>query len=253
MAFRLLATPESLLKPGMFVGMIGDWGDKFVAPMPESITVHFPGLAQSIAMFYRITWAEQKIRDYYAGIMPASPSPDGPYGIDPDASIGLEPHYYTSLYQTRIGMSPDWQCYIKWPTQSYRMGLEEPGFYPDPTDTDKRYIGFIDSVQSPISDEEHPDVEMRFEWWFVKDWMPVFYAYVNSMSSYVKLIMRFIVNHLAIQKIDPSKEPNLILAMLRGEVPWYRVFHYSEYERKGAGLAESLTAPAQSAAPGRGR
>ncbi len=252
MGFRLLATPEPLLKPGMFVGMIGDWGDKYVAPMPQSITTYFPGLAQSISAFYRVTWAEQLLRDYYAGIMPASPSPDTPVVIDPDADIGLEPHYYTSLYQSRIGISPDWLCYIRWPSQVYRGALEEPGFFPTPTDADLRYIGFIDSVQSPIFDEDHPEVEMRYEGWFVKDWMPIFHAYCNSITAYVKLIMRFQVNHLAIQKIEPSQESALILRMLRREVPWYPVFHYSEYERKGAGLAESVLAPAATP-PGRGR
>lgn len=239
MGFRLLATPEPLLKPGMYVGMIGDWGDKFVKEMPETITKFYPALRDPVSAFYRITWTEQVVRDYYHGIMPKSPSPDTFVTIDPDDDIGLQPRYYSSLYQTRIGISPDWMCYLLWPTSEYRMPLEEPGYSPDPTNTDKRYIGFIDSVQSPIADEEHPEVTMRFEFWFVRDWMPEFHAYVNSITDYVKLIMRFLVNRLSIKYINPTLEANLILRLLRREIPWTPVFHYSEYIRRGAGLVDS--------------
>jgi hypothetical protein len=194
----------------------GGWGDKYPSK------------------WYQVTFAEQLLRDWRGGYMPASPSPDEAYLLDPDDNIHLQPRYYSTIYQARIGLSPDWQLYIQWPSQSYRLGLEEPNYNPVPTErTDRGYIGFIDSTQSPIKHPIDPDQAMRFEMFFVRDWMPVFYAYVNSITDYAKLIMRFLVNKCTIQAITDEA----IRAKLeRKELPYKPVFHYSVYEARAKGV-----------------
>lgn len=223
MSISLLATAEPLLKVGHYVGMIppgeGGWSDKFPSK------------------WYQVTFAEQLLRDWRAGYMPSSPSGSAAFAIDPDDDIHLEPRYYSTIYQARIGLSPDWNCYIQWPSQSYRLGLEEPDYNPVPSDvtatTQRKFIGFIDSTQSPIRNVIDPDQAMRFEMFFVRDWMPVFYAYPNSITDYVKLIMRFLINRCT---IEPVKEPQIRDKLERKELPYKPVFHYSVYEARAAGV-----------------
>lgn len=220
MSIKLLATAEPLLQVGHFVGMIppgeGGWGDKYRSK------------------WYQVTFAEQLLRDWRAGYMPATPSPNAAYLIDPDDDIHLEPRYYSTIYQARIGLSPDWMCYIQWPSQSYRLGLEEPDYNPVPTEkTDRAYIGFIDSTQSPIQHPIDPDQAMRFEMFYVRDWMPVYYAYVNSITEYVKLIMRFLLNKCTIQAVTDKVT---IDKLERKELPYKPVFHYSVYEARARGI-----------------
>jgi hypothetical protein len=74
---------------------------------------------------------------------------------------------------------------------------------------------------------------MRFEIFFVRDWMPVFYAYVNSICDYAKLIMRFLLNKCTIQAVTDEA----IRAKLeRKELPYKPVFHYSVYEARAKGV-----------------
>lgn len=220
MSIQLLATAEPLLKVGHYVGMIppgeGGWSDKYPSK------------------WYQVTFAEQLLRDWRAGYMPSSPSGSAPYAIDPEDDIHLEPRYYSTIYQARIGLSPDWHCYIQWPSQSYRLGLEEPNYNPVPSEaTDRRYIGFIDSTQAPIHDPIDPDQAMRFEMFFVRDWMPVYYAYPNSILSYVKLIMRFLLNKCTIEAVTDKVIRD---KLERKEIPYKPVFHYSVYEARAAGV-----------------
>ena len=220
MSIKLLATAEPLLQVGYYVGMIpageGGWGDKYPSK------------------WYQVTFASQLLRDWRAGYMPLTPSPDAALLIDPDADIHLEPRYYSTIYQARIGLSPEWDCYIQWPTQSYRLGLEEPNYNPVPTErTDRGYIGFIDSTQSPICNKIDPDQAMRFEMFFVRDWMPVYYAYVNSITPYVKLIMRFLINKCTIAAVS---DPAIRNKLERHEIPYKPVFHYSVYEGRDQGI-----------------
>lgn len=217
---KILATPEPLLKEGYYVGMIppgeGGWGDKYPSK------------------WYQVTFSEPILRDWRAGYMSASAT--AALAIDPDADIHLEPRYYSTIYQARIGISPDWNCYIQWPSQSYRLGLEEPNYNPVPTEgTDRRYIGFIDSTQSPIKHLIDPDQAMRFEMFFVRDWMPVFYAYPNSITSYVKLIMRFLLNKCTIEAV---RDQAIRDKLERKELPYKPVFHYSVYEARAAGVTK---------------
>lgn len=221
MSIKLLAVPEPLLQVGHYVGMIpageGGWGDKYPSK------------------WYRVTFAEQTLRDWRGGYMSASAA--AAYLLDPEDDIHLEPRYYSTIEQARIGISPDWLCYIQWPTQSYRLGLEEPDYNPVPTDvvatTQRRYIGFIDSTQSPIVHPLQPELAMRFEMFFIKDWMPVFYAYPNSITAYVKLIMRFLLNKCT---IDAVTDKVIRDKLERGELPYKPVFHYSVYEARAAGI-----------------
>lgn len=216
MSFRLLVTPEPLLRPGHFVGMIGDWGDKFEKK------------------WYRVNFALQTKRDYYYGIM--SRSATSALTINPDTGWRLQPRYYSTLYQCRIGLSPDWLMYIRWPTTAYRGGLEEPAYDPVPTEgagttTQRRYIGFVDAKDSPISNKLD---DLRFEWIFVRDWMPIFQAYPDSVEAYVKLINRVIVNRL---RIEPVVSDITRKRLEEGEQVFLPVYHYSEYEKLSAGLA----------------
>lgn len=220
MSISLLATAEPLLKVGHFVGMIppgeGGWGDKYPSK------------------WYQVTFAEQMLRDWAAGFLSAGAS--AAYAIDPDDDIHLQPRYYSTIYQSRIGLSPDWDCYIQWPSQSYRLGLEEPNYNPVPTEmTDRHYIGFIDSTQSPIKHPIDPDHAMRYEMFFVRDWMPVFYAYPNSITDYVKLIMRFLLNKCTIEAVTDKQIRD---KLERKEIPYKPVFHYSVYEARSAGITK---------------
>jgi len=222
MSLSLLTTAEPLLKVGHYVGMIppgpGGWGDKYPSK------------------WYQVTFAEQMLRDWKAGYMPATPSPDTPVSIDPDDDIHLQPRYYSTIYQARIGLSPDWLCYIRWPTNEYRGALEEPNYAPVPTEgTDRRYIGFIDSSQSPISDRDHPEYAMRFEQFFIRDWMPEYHAYVNSITNYAKLIMRFLVNKCSIRAVTDT---TIRGKLDRKEIPYKPVFHYSVYVARAEGITE---------------
>lgn len=220
MSIQLLTTAEPLLKVGHYVGMIppgpGGWSEKY----PHK--------------WYRVTFAMPMLRDWRAGYMPASPDPDRPVTIDPDADVGLEPRYYSTIYQARIGISPDWLCYIRWPTNEYRFVLEEPDYAPVPTEgTDRRYLGFVDAAQSPISDPNDPDYAMRFEMFFVRDWMPVFHAYMNGIEDYVKLIMRFLINKCT---IEPITDEAIRAKLERKEIPYKPVFHYSVYVARSEGV-----------------
>lgn len=224
MSIKILAFPEPLLKEGYYVGMIppgpGGWGDKYPSK------------------WYQVTFTEQILRDYRAGYMPASPSPDVAVTIDPDDDIGLQPRYYSTIYQCRIGVSPDWLCYIRWPTNEYRGALEEPDYAPVPAEAAapwRRYIGFIDSKMSPISSlmPDDPDNRMRFEQFFIRDWMPIYHAYVNGIEDYVKLIMRFLVNKCTIEAVtDKAIRDKLD----RKEIPYKPVFHYSVYVARAEGI-----------------
>lgn len=222
MSISTLATAEPLLKVGHYIGMIppgqGGWGDKYPSK------------------WYQVTFAEQLLRDWRAGYMSASAA--AAYAIDPDDDIHLQPRYYSTIYQSRIGLSPDWNCYIQWPSQSYRLGLEEPDYNPVPTDvvatTQRRYVGFIDSTQSPIKHPIDPDQAMRFEMFFIRDWMPLFYAYPNSIVSYVKLIMRFLLNKCTIEAVTDAAVRQ---KLEKKELPYKPVFHYSVYEARSQGIA----------------
>lgn len=224
MSIKLLATAEPLLQVGHYVGIIppgpGGWGDKYPSK------------------WYQVVFASQLLRDWRAdsdsvyGYMSASAT--AAYMIDPDNHIHLQPHYYSTIYQARIGLSPDWMLYIQWPSQAYRLGLEAPNYNPVPTErTDRGYIGFIDSTQSPIRHDIDPDQAMRFEMFFVKDWMPVFYAYPNTITEYVKLIMRFLLNKCTIL---PVTDPAIRLKLEKHEIPYKPVFHYSVYEARAEGI-----------------
>jgi len=215
-----LATAEPLLKVGHFVGMIppgpGGWGDKY----PHK--------------WYQVTFAMPMLRDWRAGYMPASPSPDVAQLIDPDADIHLEPRYYSTIYQARIGISPDVLIYTRWPTNEYRMVLEEPGFSPVPTEqTDRAYIGFVDSTMSPIRNIIDPDQAMRFEMFFIRDCMPVYHAYVNSIKDYTKIIMRFLLNKCTIRAVE---DETIRGKLERKEIPYKPVFHYSVYVARAEGI-----------------
>lgn len=224
MSIQLLTTPEPLLKVGHYVGMIppgsGGWGEHY------------------LSKWYQVTFAMQTIRDWRPGYMPASPDPDVPVTIDPDEDIGLAPRYYSTIYQCRIGLSPDWLAYIRWPTNEYRMVLEEPDMSPVPAEATgdvRRYLGFIDSAQSPISDPNDPDNKMRFEMFFIRDWMPIFHAYPNGIEDYVKLVQRFMVNRCTIKAVTDEA----IRAKLeKKELPYKPVFHYSVYVARAEGITE---------------
>lgn len=222
MSIQLLTTAEPLLKVGHYVGMIpagaGGWGDKYPSK------------------WYQITFAMPTLRDWRAGYMPASPDPDTAVTIDPDEDVHLQPRYYSTIYQCRIGISPDWLCYIRWPTNEYRMILEEPDYSPVPNEgTDRRYLGFIDSEQSPISDPYDPDNKMRFEMFLIRDWMPIYHAYVNGIEDYTKLIMRFLVNKCTIRAVtDEATRTKLE----KKEIPYKPVFHYSVYVARAEGITE---------------
>lgn len=220
MSISILATPEPLLKVGHYVGMIppgpGGWGDKY----PNK--------------WYQVSYAEAMLRDWNAGILPATPSPDVPLSIDPDDDIHLQPRYYSTIYQARIGVSPDWLCYLRWPTNEYRMPLEEPNYAPVPTEgTDRAYIGFIDSTISPIRHPIDPDQAMRFEMFFIRDWMPEYHAYVNGIVDYAKIIMRFLLNKCTIQAVT---DETIRGRLERKEIPYKPVFHYSVYVAHAEGI-----------------
>lgn len=224
MAFALLATPEPLLKQGHYIGMLGEWGEHYGKK------------------WYRIRRTRISVRDWYAGIMAADAS--AALLIDPGvtgttSTISLSPRYYETIYQTRIGLSPDWRCYVRWPTDEYRMALEEPNRAPNPTEDAaspyRGYIGYIDARDSPIAplvnfDRSSVLDDLRFEFFFVRDWMPQFYAYpdffTGSNHKYVKLILRFLVNMLI---IEPVKDENVKQRLEDGTQTYKPVLHYSEY------------------------
>lgn len=228
MAFTLLATPKPLLEQGHFLGMIGDWGE------------HYSNI------WYRIKRTRVSVRDWYAGIMPADAS--APLLIDVGltgltSTVSLSPRYYETIIQSRIGLSPDWRCYIRWPTDEYRMGLEEPNRAPNPTEDAtspyRAYIGFIDSHDSPMAplvnfDRSSCLDDLRFEFFFVRDWMPYLYAYPNffttANSKYVKIILRFLANMLTIEKVTDA---NLVRQLESGQQKYTPVLHYSEYVGRG--------------------
>jgi len=194
----------------------GGWGDKYPSK------------------WYQVTFAMAMLRDWKQGIMPLSPDPDTALLIDPDADIHLEPRYYSTIYQARIGISPNWQLYIKWPTNEYRWVLEEPNYAPVPTErTDRGYIGFCDSTESPIHNVIDPNQAMRFEMFFVRDWMPVYMSYVNSICDYAKIIMRFLLNKLTIKAVT---DETIRAKLERKEIPYKPVFHYSVYVARSEGL-----------------
>lgn len=211
MSIKLLTVPEPLLKTGHYVGMIGEWGEKFDKK------------------WYRVNFARQLVRDWRIGYMPAAAT--AVYNVDPDATIHLEPRYYTTLYQARIGITPDWFLYIRWPTNEYRMILEHPAYAPVPTETtDRKYIGFVDWRQSPFSDDPE---DLRFEMFFVRDWMPTFDCMPNTILDYVKMVARFLINQVTIHPVTDEK----VRAKLENmELPYKEVLHYSEYVKRTAGL-----------------
>ena len=217
--FQILTTPEPLLKLGYYVGMIGEWGDKYPSK------------------WYQVVFPRYTIRDFYSGIMPSDAA--AALEIDPASTtgMGMEPRYYTTIYQVRMGLSPDWGFYLRWPSGEYRMPLEQPGFEPVPTEytsTEKGLLGFIDSRQSPIT----PDAaDLKWEMFYVRDWMPVFYAYphfvTSATSKYVKLITRQVVNMITMQ---PVRDPETRKRLENLQLPFKPVFHYSEYMKRSAGI-----------------
>ena len=140
MAYTLLTTPEPLTKQGHYLGMIGEWGEHYNR------------------VWYRVKRVRQTVRDWYVGIMPADATAE--FLIDPGvtgttSTVSLSPRYYETIYQCRIGLSPDWRLYIRWPTDQYRGALEEPNRAPVPTEDGaspyRGYIGFIDARDSPLA------------------------------------------------------------------------------------------------------
>ncbi len=134
MAFRILSTPEPLLKRGHFVEFIGDWGERFGK------------------RFYRVANLIQFERSYRAGYLPAAATV--PLAIDPEAGMGFEPVYYDTIYQCRLGLSQGWNMYVQWPTGSYRGKLEDPAFIalnPMATD-DKKFIGVFSAAKPVFGD-----------------------------------------------------------------------------------------------------
>lgn len=222
MSIQLLTTAEPLLKVGHYVGMIppgaGGWGDKYPSK------------------WYQVTFAMPTLRDYMKGYMPLAAT--AAVTIDPDDDVSLQPRYYSTIYQCRIGLSPDWLAYIRWPTNEYRMVLEEPDMSPVPTEATtpfRRWLGFIDSAQSPIADPNDPDFAMRFEMFFIRDWMPIFHAFPNGIEDYVKLIMRFMVNKCTIRAVT---DETIRGKLERKEIPYKPVFHYSVYVARAEGITQ---------------
>ncbi|MFH1486483.1 MAG: hypothetical protein ABIH46_10455 [Chloroflexota bacterium] len=76
---------------------------------------------------------------------------------------------------------------------------------------------------------EMPKLDRWFEMFFVKDWMPLFYASVNSLLDYEKLLLCCLVNKLKIVAVEGDE---IRRKLESGEVPSYPLYHYSEYESK---------------------
>jgi len=232
MAYSLLAVPEPLTKQGHYIGMIGDWGEHYERT------------------WYRVRRVRQTIRDWYHGIMPADAVE--PLLLDPGvtgttSTVSLQPRYYETIYQCRIGLSPDWSIYIRWPTDEYRGALEEPNRAPSPTEDAtspyRAFIGFVDSKDSPIAplvnfDRSSALDDFRFEFFFVRDWMPQFYCYPNFFTGtlasagnkYVKIVLRFLVNMLT---LEPVVDAGVRSRLESGALIHKPVLHYSEYVGRG--------------------
>jgi len=129
MAFRILATPEPLLKKGHYVNFVGAWGDKYEK------------------RFYQVTHLIQFERSYRKGYLAAAVTT--PLIIDPDDDMGFEPVYYDTIYQVRHGISQGWNMYLRWPTGDYRGKLEDPNFITiNPVATDgQKFIGVMTAAK----------------------------------------------------------------------------------------------------------
>ncbi|MDP2954991.1 MAG: hypothetical protein Q8N53_01105 [Longimicrobiales bacterium] len=226
--YTLLATPEPLLKQSHHIGMIGDWGERYTRK------------------WYRVRRTRPTVRDWYAGIMSSTTATL----VDIDlaaAAIGVQPRYYETIYQARIGIAPDLRLYIRWPTDEYRGALEEPGRAPNPTDVAganlTAYIGSIDSKDSPIGPKvNYPGAsqhsildDFRFEMFLVRDWAPILRPYPDYFtgagnSIYVKIILRFLLNMLTIEPIEDQATRDKLEA---GQLIYKPVLHYSEYVGRG--------------------
>lgn len=140
MTFRILATPEPLLKRGHFVEFIGPWGDRL---MRNS----YVGEEGHQRVFQRVKFLSQMERDYRGGYLAAAAT--APFAVDPDADMGFHPTYYDTIYQVRIGVNAGWNMYLRWPTGTYRGKLEDPAFVTlDPVATDdKKFIGVMSAAR----------------------------------------------------------------------------------------------------------
>lgn len=229
MAFNLLATPEPLLKQGHYLGLIGDWGEHYTK------------------QWYRVKRTRVTVRDWSAGIVDAATATIPT--VDPStAALALQPRYYETIYQARIGIAPDLRVYIQWPTTEYQMALEEPNRAPVPTDIAganlQAYIGYVDSKDSPIAPRTNSDRstildDLRFEFFFVRDWLPVFRVmadYFTGMAAaqghnrFSKIILRFLVNMMT---ITPVADTAIRTKLEQGQLIYKPVLHYSELVGRG--------------------
>jgi len=119
-----------------------------------------------------------------------------------DESEGLMPTDVHTLYEMLVGINTvGVLTYLKCPAERYLNRLQESAFNPDPSVTDKRYIGHITAKDTPINNK-------RLRIHTVKDVTPVVLEAYNDGIQGMKIVYQFYVN---VCKLDPIPElpPNM--------------------------------------------
>ena len=206
MAFEELLVQERLLKPGDLIRFDGPWGE----PYTDRV--------------FRVTRTEttQRVR------LVAQSAPQAETVVDIDA-IGLNPEHTLFAYEIRIGVGQGLvKLFSRWPTNDFTRQLQDPNFQINPSDADRKLIGFSDHISSPFEDP-------LFRWFWVKDQLPSFLVLADSGGAGVggmfqKVRLRFIVNILALVE---ETDQETLAQIETGELFVSTAQHYELQGRRG--------------------
>lgn len=187
MAWELLTETPGLLREGHFLTFVGRW--------PATATFAKDG------MWFRVERAQQIKYDVAKQVAPASS-----YDIDfripagggvSNTSLSLLPEKAETVYELLLGMKGNLLVYPLY-GNTYYLKLEGTSVIPTTGDAQLRYLGFYDEEDSPFA-------APRLREHVIAGQEPPMLRLYNDQFIDERIVLRFIVNRIKINEIDPMK------------------------------------------------
>jgi len=137
-------------------------------------------------------------------------APDVKYTFMFTKDEGLLPRQRKTLYEIMVMFSGEALVYPAHPYHKFILRLEQPEFYPNPEDVDKRYIGFYETLESPFR-------KPRLVIYTVEGMEPPALVFYNDNNDYEKIVMKMIINATHMEEIAPEEAPATYLTIITPE------------------------------------
>ncbi len=156
-------------------------------------------------VYFTPAWPIKRLADKYFQIVKNMVTPrdvwkivaqGGIVNVDLTDDNGWLPITDDALYEINLTMKGDVLLYPKWPMTDYFLAFEKVGFKPDPTDDEKRYIGFYEETDIPF-DGSAGIVKL----YTVKGMSPIRLELYNDGIEDEKVVLRFRTNMCVIKEI----------------------------------------------------